>query len=200
MSSVNDNCIFLHIPKCGGTSLRRVLETELNQNKYRCYNHLEYEYIPNAEKSFVFTFVRNPWSRILSLYMFWKNQTPEHMYYKYDKKQVKYITKNRLDFKGFINEIAYNKESIFHEKRHINPYIGSFFQNPEKLDYIGRVENMQNDFDTLCDLIKINPCTIPHENQSGHNNYIKYYDSETRDIVANLYADDIEYFRYKFDE
>lgn len=200
MSSVHDNYIFLHIPKCGGTSLRQVLETESNQDRYKCYNHLKYERIPNAKKSFVFTFVRNPWSRILSLYMFWKNQTPEHIYYRYDKKQVNYIMKNRLDFKSFINEIAFNKESIFHIKRHPKPYIGFFFQNPADLNYIGRVENMQNDFDTLCDLIKIDRCTLPHENPSEHNNYTEYYDSESRDIVANLYADDIEYFEYKFDE
>jgi len=72
----------------------------------------------------------------------------------------------------------------------------------DKMDFIGRFENLQNDFDIICEevgapkkqLIKINVSV------SKHKHYAEYYDEETKQIVAEKYAEDIEYFGYKFGE
>ena len=69
------------------------------------------------------------------------------------------------------------------------------------LDFIGRFENLQEDFDSICDKIgkkKIKLLEAKKLNKRPH--YSSFYDDESMGIIERLYKDDIKRFNYEYEE
>ena len=138
-------------------------------------------YKPRFDKYFKFTIARNPWDRLLSFY---KNKLNTS------------IIKGSPSFNKFVHRLhKYNLKTC---NLHYRLQTQMFPLN--KIDYIVRFENLQEDFNIVCDKIGIPHKKLPHKNKTKHEHYTEYYDEETREIVAELYAKDIEYFGYEFGE
>lgn len=123
---------------------------------------------------FKFAFVRNPYERCVSA---WKYEI---------KMGYTPSEKNLLEFVRGLNPTDFNS-------KYLNQYD---FVNG--CDFIGKYENLQEDFYTICDKIGIPRQQLPHVNKTKHKHYTEYYDEETCQIVAEKYKKDIEYFGYKF--
>ena len=191
--------IFIHIPKCGGSSIEYTLFNDEIKKKYNSHkgkwplgfmtkqeteqwmdgsleNSAQHKYLNEFDKKlqkqyFSFTFVRNPWSKCLSEFLYTKK-----------------ITKVCENFSVFLLKKGFKK---YHMEQQID------FIN-DNIDYIGRFENLQRDFNVVCDKIGIPRQQLPCKNKSEHKHYTEYYDEETKQIVAQKYAKDIEYFGYEF--
>jgi len=203
---ISDKCkyIFIHTPKCGGSSIEQVLlKNEYNVsdeilNRKFWLNGLNSEiknklWIGNIEgvapapqhftpeqykhrfpqkyiKYFKFTFVRNPWSKAVSEW-------------KYFNKVLNFNLTLKQSLSSKYPFLDHNLDQII------------FARN---CDFVGRFENLQEDFDIICDKIGIPQQQLPHSNKTNHKHYTEYYDDETREIVAQKYAKDIEHFGYTF--
>ena len=65
-------CIFIHIPKCAGVSVSKALFGNLAGGHSRV---VDYQLVFNSNEYsnyFKFTFVRNPWDRLVSAFFFLK--------------------------------------------------------------------------------------------------------------------------------
>jgi chondroitin 4-sulfotransferase 11 len=180
--------IFIHLFRTGGTSIEKNF-------KHRKWDHRKYSaYIKQfgAEvwtEYFTFSFVRNPWSRVLGHYM-WRKQ-----------KATDIRKGDDLSFRDWVLQFENNiKGPQSLGDKGIPQYEELFSAGVQLVDFIGRFENLQQDFNIVCDKIGIPRKQLPHVNKTRHKHYTDYYDDETREIVAERYAKDIEYFGYKFEE
>ena len=68
------------------------------------------------------------------------------------------------------------------------------------MNYVMRFENLQEDFNAVCEKIAIPKQELPHVNKSTHKEYTEYYDDELRALVAKLYRKDFELFEYEWED
>ena len=218
MISHKHKFIYIHIPKAGGTTIENTLFQYASDSfgtrfakQNKCYRNKElFNIIEEYSNYYTFTFSRNPYSRIASSYRFFK-------FY------------NSMSFKSFVNKVCefidLGTEKIYKERSnnttalHVNlrkacnyPFndngnIGYhilpqsyFVAQKNHINFIGKMENLQEDFNIVCEKIGIPQQKLPHKNKTNHKHYTEYYDDETREIVAEKYAKDIEYFGYEFGE
>ena len=184
-------CIFMHIPKAAGTSV----STSLFGSGSRHLRYTEYQRA-NAKKFenyFKFTFVRNPWDRLYSAYSFLKGGGMNEM----DARWAHENLRDYPDFPSFVRSWV-TTDNIWNWV-HFKPqhYFVCDDQIQQKMDFVGRFETLEHDFEYVAQRIGISSGRLPHMNRianSGH--YRQFYDEETWGIVASVYAVDIELFGY----
>jgi hypothetical protein len=176
--------VYFITPKVASRSITRCLIKsgfKFEGDKMRYFNFKKYQ------NYFKFGFTRNPWGRMVSV---WKNKVIDcHQTGVDDLRKFK-------DFKIFLKK-ACEKNLEFCDN-HIK--LQTAMLPCEHLNYIGDLHSLNEDFKKICNKLAIPHQQLPHINKSQHKHYTEYYDDETRAIVANRYARDIEYFGYKFGE
>ena len=138
-------------------------------------------------------FTRNSWSRAVSDFLWLSRELKIS-----DGEFVDYLTEEGK-FKEALN--CNNKQP---SKRydHVLPQLEFItINNQLAVDYIGSFENIQHDFDVLCELIGVGGVELPHHKKTVYDkSCVEYYDDKTKQLVAEKYAQDIEYFGYEFGE
>jgi hypothetical protein len=154
----------------------RMLETNIMDRQY--YDSL-----------YKFCFVRNPWDRFVSLFHYLgRDKLKLHDYTNFD------------DFVRHVERKGVPPIGLYKKK-------GMSLANPQsawvncEIDYIGRVETLQEDFDHICENIGCARMTVPVEHKGKRRNtrYQEYYTRETRDTVGEVYREDVENFSYSFE-
>lgn len=131
------------------------------------------------EQYFKFTFVRNPFEWVSSVF-YWSGVLRE----KYNNDLNFYIQQH----------IAYNKEDFRFKSQ---------YRYTPGMDFIGRFESFEKDFKTVLDHLNITNYTIPHANSNDKKPKIPYqeiYDKKSMDIVYNKYLIDFKKFNYEYDQ
>lgn len=197
---------FLHLPKCAGSTIMKSFGRCWNDKRYKNgHPHLtttDTHYSLHRSDTIrvdldineykLFTFVRNPYSRIVSAFFYLRDT---NLRYRQDRHYRNTHNLQEMNFSEFVKE-----KLLIAKYPHFDGIVDKYIKSEdlEKFDFIGKTENMQTDCDLVCDIIKRPKRILPHDNKSEHKHYTEYYDDESRKIVANIYAKDIEYFDYEF--
>ena len=212
--------VFASVPKTASTSITNVLEDYSDisfhndkekliihypvgwQSRIKVFKHARLEHVNefiNLDNYFSFCFVRNPFEIALSNYFFF--QKTIEFWDKNPKEKDLYIDiyngytatlKNAPTFKdwikkknkaGWLDKYSWETEQFFWA---------------QDVDFIGKFENLQQDFNIACSKIGIPLQQLPYKNQTDHKHYTEYYDDEAREIVSKKYKTDMLCFGYKF--
>lgn len=182
--------VFIHLPKTAGMSILNELDPFCDEKQCRYGHPLQSAYyqILNADDYYQFTFIRNPFARLVSAFFYIKaGGICTH-----DEKLRDRLHLSHKTFKQFALDF-----NILESGVHFLPQL-SFLNKCIASVSIFKVENLQEHFDIICNKIGIPQKKLSHKNKSKHKHYTEYYDDETREIVAEKYAKDIDYFGYKF--
>jgi len=177
---------YLHIPKTGGTSISSVL-TEIEGTK-TIIVHDSIRAFNNIEDYFIFTIVRNPFTRLASAF-FHEKRNGRHGY----------------DFHNFLKNINQNDLVILPQSYYINA--GS--TENKKVSFIAKYESYETDVSYIFDKIGVT-ASIPHLNRNPiydkHPNIKQedfykflYKENWTREWVRERYENDFKIFNYGMD-
>ncbi len=131
------------------------------------------------ESYYKFTFIRNPYDRMISGWNHMNKQIPF----------PKYVT-----MKNIVSDMEYIHVFMSQAKHLLNE------RNELCVQFIGHFETLEEDLDKVLNHLKIyyrihNP--YQRVNSHAHAHYSVYYDQTTLNIVNELIKDDLKYFDYK---
>jgi len=133
-------------------------------------------------KSFYsFAIVRNPWDWQVSMYKFMLKDA-SHQHHEIAK--------------GFNNFDEYIRWRCEYDANYQKDFIYSK-SNKLLVDYVGRFENLGNDFKKICDQIGVN-AELPKLNVSNTDGYRQFYSEESKELVRKTFEADIDIFGYDF--
>ena len=209
MSLLNNKFLFVHINKSGGGVVTKHMKNNGNvkiTGKHRSLEQMlriaKDKHNLNLKELYTFTIVRNPWERMLSMYLF---------YHKNNYNSPEFFSGNPIIDNDFNSWIKYIYSNNFNRNRKhgvINIFKYCFCNQLNwitnnngdllKINKIIRFENneLKDLFQNILKLKKINLDEKVHP--TNHKHYSNYYIEETKLLVEKHYKQDIEYFGYKF--
>ena len=205
--------IYFEIPKVACSSLRYICAELLypNRDKTVSVHKLKFPSIPTQRLGqysnyFKFCFVRNPWGRLVSLYRdkILNEANGNDTFFTMRPGVANCLA----EFEGFKAGMSFESftqaiDSISDAKanRHFRSQYTFVIDQVGNLvvDFIGRFENLQEDYKKMCKMVGLPEMAIPHLKGSGSKDYYRFYNEETKQIVAKRYKKDIEIFGYSFD-
>jgi len=176
--------IYMKATKTAGTSiLRGILENQIEgiihqkDHPGQFHNWLSDITDDLLEDYFIFSIVRNPWDRVVSIASYFNIPLKEFL----------------LDFDKYCEDRWIRIHSL-------PLHIYTHFNDHQFADMICRFEALQDDMKLVFDRINIPRIPIPYINPTDHQHYSRYYGKKEIDLVQGIYQKDISYYGYKFED
>lgn len=208
--------IFIHIPKCAGSSIEEFFKVapfdwkKRNMKNLTGYDgkrgiHLQHatasQLLDNNlislstwNKCFKFSFVRNPYTRTYSDY-----------YWMMLDRKIEGSFEDYILKKGSFKEFLTNPYSSSYRGDHLTPQHKFIFNESEEIlvDFVGKYENLQDDFNLVCDKIKVQRTLLPHAKKSDSTKKIPlsdFYTEKNKMLVQEAFEKDFLLLGYNIND
>lgn len=208
--SYHKKFIFFHLYKCGGNSLRKLLnQSDSHATEWGgvhglpedVRNHyLKEDKLEVFNNFYKFTFIRNPYDFMVSTYFYGKSY-PNHFMHNdiinnnmTMEEFVPYYMNIRLQHQNpSIRPIGSNKVVTFHD------WLVDKEGN-DIMDYVGKLETMDDDIKLIFLKLNIPISKAPtvNVNPNRDKNYRKYYTDKSRAMVEGAFHWSLNKFNYTF--
>ena len=209
--------LFVHIAKTGGTSVRSALQRLRWRDPWywpmflcsrfshwsghrlatKLPRHAKIvaakELLPEEffRQLFKFAFVRNPWDLQVSSFHHILRERPHYL-------------GGHEDFASFLRwKLDPARPYQYHLDTSIELQTDYLIdlRGEVIVDYIGRYESLEADFNRACQRIGIRPPPLPHRRQARDRraDYRSYYTDDTAELVLETFRKDVELLGYRFD-
>lgn len=210
--------IYFSNPKCGSNTVRAILDpfAEMTEHSARpLYTHIRPVELRNVcressweffDEYFKFTTTRNPWDRLVSLYEMikrreikrrggWRRWVPRARIPSFPE----WVRSVRADGSGGGGRTGRGRMWRVYGTYSVAAFAGDG-TGRELVDRVIRLEDLDTELPkVLRELGVPSPRTIQRQGPRRANaDYRSYYDSETEQIVARMYHEDIMRFGYRF--
>ncbi len=152
-----------------------------------------------------FTFVRNPWARVVSVWRMYEEEGRRTRFSRHRtfEELVDLVCDPAL---GCTRQPGHTRlrdwfQSAECIKSHVAPCAGEIRRWEAagvQFAHIGRCETFARDWAVVRGALGI-AAALPHENRTEHRHYSSYYRPETQAKIAALLAADIRAFDYRFE-
>ena len=161
-----------------------------------------------SSAKYIFSFTRNPYSRLFSRYMHLKDSVSKLEVGTLKRGSQAHKSVNVLLEKKVINSDGFMfddfvKFAINNFDPHWEPQVEKFerqFYSLKNINFIGKMENLQAEYNAVCNEIGIQKKTLRIVNKRAHKHYSEYYNQELIEIVSKWYKRDLDEFGYKFND
>lgn len=192
---------FIAVPKTGTTSMETFFSDFCDENGIEyvkgSLNNVPYSnpsgkhasiqaiksHYKISDKIKIIGFVRNPWDKVVSWYLYLKTN-----------KRSSYFISEDISFERFIQTAP---NFVFTESY-------NFLSTGNKkleVDFLGRYETIETDFKLLCEFLNIEYTPLLKLNQSKKtSHYSTFYNKKTKEYIEKRFLNDIKLFDYTFEE
>ncbi len=186
----NPHCVLIHIPKTGGTSIRKGAWKKDYEGPV--FGHIPEEW----KKHFKFAFVRHPFDRLVSAWkMFTEGAVGD------DEWQLP-LDARRLTIEEFV-DIVLDDSIVFDERRssfeerirhHTIPQTHPF-NCLQEADFVGRYESFKTDVDKVMNMLG-QKNEVPHMHRTAHVQWNSHIDDVLHRSLRDFYRDDFLFLGY----
>lgn len=190
--------IFIHIQKTGGNAVSAAFGRNPNcPEKHFLARELRELYGADSWNAyFKFAFVRNPWDRLVSWWsMIDADRAGTHL-----NRFQRFILEKAATFEEFLEkcdeEIVDTDGPKWIYRNQLDYLTDS--SGRQIVDFIGRFETLQQDFDVISRRVLGESAPLPHANRSQHSHYCDYFTPALAEKVERRFERDIKTFGYVF--